>query len=145
MFKQLIEDMKLIDEQVYSGTERLKEHYLNILLVNINNENFQKIRKVNELAANFLVWFKFMEGEINPLEGNGEWEKYERNFVVNYEDLISAENSVNNYYKGLLELLHDEMIVTEEDYKREGGLTYRPSLIIASYGSMTKALKTINP
>uniref|UniRef100_A0A915LWD3 Uncharacterized protein n=1 Tax=Meloidogyne javanica TaxID=6303 RepID=A0A915LWD3_MELJA len=102
---------------VYSGTESLKEHYLNILLVNINDENFQKIRKVNELAANFLVWFKFMEGEINPLEGKGEWEKYERNFVVNYEDLISAENSVNNYYKGLLELLYDEMIVTEEDYK----------------------------
>jgi len=79
-----------------------------------------------------------MEGEINPLDGKGEWEsldnkkifsafwkyikhinilEYERNFVVNYEDLISAEGSVNNYYKGLMELLHDEMIVTEEDYK----------------------------
>jgi len=115
---------------------------LNILLITSNDEKFQKIKKINELAANSLVWYKFMEDEVNPLHGKGGWKnsenleifyafwnyikkshiniiEYEMNFVSSYEKLLASENSVNNFYEGNIRLLNQEMRVTKEGYKIE--------------------------
>nr|CAD2133557.1 unnamed protein product [Meloidogyne enterolobii] len=139
-FNKLVEGMDLIDEEVYYGNNRLKEHYVNALISDTDDEYLQKIKKINELAANTLIWYKFMEEKINPLDGKGDWKSlenkkvfsefwerikttniliYEKVFVLIYENLLSNENNVNYFLEETMKGLDNEMKVTDEEYKTE--------------------------
>lgn len=113
---------------------------MNALISDTDDEYLQKIKKINELAAKQLVWIKFMEEKINPLDKKGDWKSlenkkvfsefwkrikitnilmYEKVFVLIYENLLSNENNVNYFLEETMQVLDNEMNVTDKEYKIE--------------------------
>jgi len=118
---------------------------VNALISDIDDEYLQKIKKINELAAKQLVWIKFMEEKINPLDKKGDWKSlenkkvfsefwkrikitnilmYEKVFVLIYENLLSNENNVNYFLEETMQVLDNEMNVTDKEYKIEVFIDY---------------------